>query len=1083
MNSDLSLTALIAATSYNLAMEGAMENSNTRMEATATVSGKSLPKIFRSCAISFAEILRFALTVHVLFAVSILELSASNQYPALKISPISAYILHPSVTTVLRDKQGRLWVGTQDGLFRYDGTTTEKYSSAKNKVNFLPDSHITDLAEDEFGAIYATFFSGGISRWNSSSNDFEALEVGKKGDNSAFVDIVEIENGQLLALTEQCIYRYDNSSGKSSISGDKNVCWKGLNDSISTAAVLYNGDIIVAGNAGLFIVSQNLEHVRKLEIGNDKSISLSKITVIRAYDSDSIFLGHENGLISRLKKTVAGDFYVSGQNNTQNGRINDILFSQKKLIVASDSGLFVGEGNSSYLKRIASQGSTRPAMPVDALFLDRDLVWVGTLDGLYTLTFSSFETIRPRDDDASNLVYAFENQSENIIWVGTYDGLYRYDTSRTTLKNASSMERFSGIESGVSSLEATSRGLWVGLFSGGIRIVEGSTVASVKGLTTQTVTSIAHSGERGETWVATYENGLYLVKESKVESLLEGGSFTEPSITLVSLTNFSKELFAVSFGKVYRYFGSGLKFQLLDFSFGKYAESPIVYSIKETSNGDIWIGTKSNGLFKWGADKRKIGDLRLVKVNPNSVNASSTIYGILEDSSRHIWASTQNGIQKLNAEGMALATYTSADGLQGDDFNLGAAHKGLDGRLYFGGSKGFSAFKSHSIGPPRAPSNVIITELQLSGSSNIVVSEMDTKLAVMSYRDRHAVIRFTSLDFLDPSKTRYRYKLSGLDDEWINSGTRNFSHYTNLPTGEYVFQVQASTHTGIWEENGASINLKVLSPPWLSWWAFALYSIGACMFIWALHRIYYSFAIARKANELAFEMHLAEERADDEMQEQVELQQDLVQSAYDHNKTTLALIAGFLEGSDSKQSAAERIRAARKHQTRITALSNLEECLYFQAGGSVVDLYKLTEMLFTQLLPLAQVEPATLITINEVTKQLIPARIASPVAVIMCELVENSIEHAFSPSSPANYIHVSFLRSPQGDEKGDYWTLTVSDNGCGIEAFESKLERSVAGLGIANQLAQQLGGSVNYSYREGALITIHIPATPAHLAS
>jgi two-component sensor histidine kinase len=156
-------------------------------------------------------------------------------------------------------------------------------------------------------------------------------------------------------------------------------------------------------------------------------------------------------------------------------------------------------------------------------------------------------------------------------------------------------------------------------------------------------------------------------------------------------------------------------------------------------------------------------------------------------------------------------------------------------------------------------------------------------------------------------------------------------------------------------------------------------------------------------------------------------------------------------------------------------LSDLEECLYYLAGEPVVDVYRLTELVFDRVRVETPEESKHIISINEVTRDMVDSDLAAKAALIIAELVLNATLHAFDGDSPAQFIHVKFSRSALGDEHGDYWTLRVSDNGSGFLTDTTPDPTAYSGLGLVAYLTEQLGGTLKCHNEEGATVSIQIP--------
>ncbi len=212
---------------------------------------------------------------------------------------------------------------------------------------------------------------------------------------------------------------------------------------------------------------------------------------------------------------------------------------------------------------------------------------------------------------------------------------------------------------------------------------------------------------------------------------------------------------------------------------------------------------------------------------------NNTIYGIREDSAGYVWASTNFGLIRLDPRTKALEHYRAKDGVQSNEFNMGAVHLGRSGRLYFGGINGFNVFyPDHIRTNPYVPP-VVITDLRLfnrsvpvgeaKGGRTILTQPISqTDQITLGYRDYVISFSFSALHYASPEKNRYAYIMEGFDSEWNEVGNWHYATYTNLPPGHYVFRVRGTNGDGVWNEAGAAIAVTVEPPFWRRAWVLVL---------------------------------------------------------------------------------------------------------------------------------------------------------------------------------------------------------------------------------------------------------------------
>tara|TARA_R110002072_G_scaffold10522_11_gene48870 strand:+ start:4698 stop:6110 length:1413 start_codon:yes stop_codon:yes gene_type:complete len=466
--------------------------------------------------------------------------------------------------------------------------------------------------------------------------------------------------------------------------------------------------------------------------------------------------------------------------------------------------------------------------------------------------------------------------------------------------------------------------------------------------------------------------------------------------------------------------------------------------------------------------------MRLYLVIPTILICSSIAYktqgGPLRDS--------QSSISDLLGKQFVSANFQDKKGLlwKGAGFNAGASFKSRDGHICFGGPNGYNRLHPNDMKIVTTPSKMLLTGIEFPGKKRGTPGPLTNLESLqLTHNNSFVTFEFSVLDLIHPQKHQFRYKLENFDPDWIDNGTRNTVTYTHLPSGDYVFRVQGANSVGIWNREGLTLHIRVLPPLWKTWWAYCFYALAAMLAIWSANRIYQSYVIDRRSVALATEMFEAEASFDDDMQEQLKLQDELVQSVYKHNLKTLSVLGDCISqqrGDVPEDALAEHSNSNIK---RIEALACLEGCLFYQLGGPAANLQMYTDKIISDLLPNSPVSPESIITINEVSSRLLSAELASPLAIIIRELLENCIQHAFEPDSPANYLHIT-LESRSTDKPPEpNLALCVRDSGVGIpQSFEELVTQS-SGTAIVQSLVKKLGGSMRVETNPGTTVTITIP--------
>ena len=291
----------------------------------------------------------------------------------------------------------------------------------------------------------------------------------------------------------------------------------------------------------------------------------------------------------------------------------------------------------------------------------------------------------------------------------------------------------------------------------------------------------------------------------------------------------------------------------------------------------LWAGTV-NGLNKLRIDTAMVralkdGDQRAARFTrygradglPNEV-----VYGMLQDDRHHLWITTNLGIAEFDpATGRTVRVLTTSDGLRNDEFNQNGFLTSSKGEMFFGGVEGLSWFSAKDLVPNAFVPPVRFTRFLLNNadvplrsdsaaSSLSLAASIDRTTSIrLSWRDKVIGFEFAALNYIAPEKNRYRYKLEGFDEEWIEAGSRNTVTYTNLDPGDYVLRVQGSNNDGAWNEAGASLALNISTPPWRTWYAYAFYGLV----LLSIGYGWYRYRLREATRELRTNLRIAEARS------------------------------------------------------------------------------------------------------------------------------------------------------------------------------------------------------------------------------
>lgn len=251
-----------------------------------------------------------------------------------------------------------------------------------------------------------------------------------------------------------------------------------------------------------------------------------------------------------------------------------------------------------------------------------------------------------------------------------------------------------------------------------------------------------------------------------------------------------------------------------------------VYSLFEDGKGRLWIGT-ANGLNR--LDIGTDGKVRFQRYPFSGESANKTIATIQEDDDGHLWLAVPPGIGRFDPETGSLRVYTKRDGIAEGGIFIGSSFHAADGTLYFGGTRGLTAFKPREIRDNPHPPAVVITDFQIFNKSvrggktvqgfTLPEAIETTKALSLSYQHDVFSLEFAALHYASPESNQYSYKLEGFDKDWISTtAERRLATYTNLDPGDYVFRVKAANKDGVWNQEGSRLKITITPPLWKTWW-------------------------------------------------------------------------------------------------------------------------------------------------------------------------------------------------------------------------------------------------------------------------
>ena len=719
-----------------------------------------------------------------------------------------------TVWDVAEDSLGFVWIAGLGGMTRFDGHRASRFPFPHTVGDFPRDTTVRSLAVSGPDVLWMGTLRHGLFRADPYATAGESV--------LAPVDVV-------------------GTSVRALIVAQDNL-WIGSSAGLERIH-LATGDHAhfplpeFAGGRGVFSLADwggrlTVGHAGGLAIFNEKSSAFTQIAPalsdVRALETDSsgrLWIGGAGGL-SLLSGPDESPESISDLRN-------HIVWSLEK---GPAGDLWVGTQMSGLFrvrdKAVESVFESRPRVAmsladatVTSIQADSSgVLWFGTFSGgvdrldPLTLNFgwhdadsTGFECLPDEE------IYLIQTDRNRTLWVGTSQGLIRHRQGECSVVHNPDAGSATGL------VRDTRDRLWQSGSSGISQIIEkdGQLNAVTLPETEFTFFLFALQPDR---IIAGTPRGL--VELDPDRSRLSPAAFFPEKVSPREVVedNTGRLWFATDKG-VFTWDGNGVA---TAFIVNAATADTFVDHIFVDGDQTLWIAFRSLGLFR----VRQDGEV-LVHIDPSE---TATVAGILEDAEGGIWISTTDGLLHLNSVDNVLRKFVTRDGLQSNSFIRGSAHKAADGKLYFGGRRGWNAFFPQSIRINTLPPSVSLTRITrynetlttIPANDGVALPEPAERLRHLrlNHDDDVIGIEFSALHFSDPERNRFRYRLQGFDDQWFfTPAAQRIATYTNLPWGTYEFQVQAANKDGVWSPEGARLSITVRTPLWARWWALAGYAL------------------------------------------------------------------------------------------------------------------------------------------------------------------------------------------------------------------------------------------------------------------
>ncbi|MBD2702040.1 response regulator [Spirosoma sp. BT702] len=1014
-----------------------------------------------------------------------------------------------SVNCILQDREGFMWFGTNDGLNKYDGYNfTVLKSDPNDPQHSFQNDLLSGLCEDHANRLWAVTQGGlheinketgqviphlirsvrnadlwnfqhsvfedsqhvlwisslaGLARYEPEKHFFTLFPV--PDPEATLKTVFEDPQHRLWVGTYRGLYLFDRTSGRYTLvpvpvpAGDYQPTFIAFH--LDARQVLWMG----TSTAGYGLFRLDLKRQPwQLEPYNPNG-QINPFTFLNSLrsDADGIFWMATTTGLQRIDP-VRNQVYTYRPNPNEPKGISSSMAQtvyidrMGTLWVGTDNGI---DQQSMHDKPFVTY-QVRPNKGTANLSENKVVALLPDKNGGFW-TSNGYTVYRPRNRQTSepippailgsigtykNYTQALAPDGRNGVWLGTWKGLYHFDRATN---------RFSSYPAEVP-VEYMSWGptgeLWVGGYiapESGIAAFNPQThryryykfdPKSPNGLPDQYVHGLLAS-RNGDVWIPFRKQGIARLhsKTGRFDHYLAGSK-------------------------------SGLN-------------NNAVLTVHEDRSGTIWLGTQQGGINRFDAKTERFSAFTIRDGLP-----SNNIVGITSDQAGNLWISTDKGLCRFDPRTKRARNYQTTNGLPSNDFLKNAVFK-QQNRLFFGTLNGVVHFNPDSIHDDTRQLPVQITELNVHDQIRPITGSRVT----LTYNENFLSFSFAALTFRQNQQNKYAYQLVGVDEDWIQNGTRHFANYTNLPPGDYTFRVKASSSDGTWTENEAAVQVVIQPPWWATWWAYSLYILLLGGIIWGLIRFY--------LNRLRQQQELELNRREAEQLKTVdELKTRFFSNITHEFRTPLSLIISpvekLLHDNRFDTSTRQTLGLMKRNADQLLRLINqLLDLSKLEAGRLDVSLMRgeaieFVEHVVESFRQAAEQKNVTLIFTSERSTHdcLFDA---DKWEKILTNLLANAVKFTGQNGNVAVSLTPNATSS---DGVITHFTITISDSGIGISAenlphvfdrfYQVDTSRTRAyegtgiGLSLVKELVELIGGSINVASQPdvGTTFIVTLPVEP-----
>jgi ligand-binding sensor domain-containing protein/signal transduction histidine kinase len=769
------------------------------------------------------------------------------------------------VRAVFQDKAGFVWFGTRDGLNRFDGYSFKVFRSDPSNPGSIGNSFIRCLAADNNQKLLVGTRSG-IYRYEELTETFELV---KGTANLSIKEILNDSKGNMWFVGKNKFFKHNYKTGVTvalkvdSASHPNSFC------------ITPSGGVWVCTTSGLlkrFDEKSNLFTGYNMFSHSPKALS-NNIESSYALNDSAILIGTRNQGVKLFNtKTNTYTDLINYDKSGSKLLVRDFLeYGHNEVWIGTEAGIYIYNTVTKSLT-LHKKNYTNPFSLSDDvvydLYKDRENnVWIATYFGgvnYYSRQNNLFEKYFKGNEGKSingNAIRDIEKDGFGNLWISSEDGglnkidakehrIYSYTTSTNNLRISSN---------NIHALLVNGNELWIGTFNDGIEVLNIKTG------------KIIHHFNQGEDSLSLKSNLVNSLVKTKAGEILVGSNtglyrynaskknFTAiPQLTGYIICTYEDYTGTIWTGTQL----SGIEYYnprtgeagtfAYDANNNKSISDNSINGFFEDSNKNLWVATDGGGLCRLN---RK--DKTFKRVTTRDGLPSNFVFAVLEDEQKQLWITTSQGLVRYNVSRGSMNTYTTADGLLTNQFNYNSSFRDDNGEMYFGSVKGLISFHPGDFTLSNFSPPVVITGLLINNkeveinkdNSALHIAIPFTPQITLEHNQSTISIDFAALSFIAPEKTRYAYKLDGLDKDYTNLNSNRRVYYTNLSPGLYLFRVK-TLDTQSPTNKETVLRIRILPPIWASGLAFLVYIVLSIALLYLIIRNYHRRLEEKKEKEI-----------------------------------------------------------------------------------------------------------------------------------------------------------------------------------------------------------------------------------------